>query len=193
MKPSSPFALLIVFGSKKYNKLTHIGNSPAGSFSFKLRLINHSPPTGTSQPQTPFQQQHTGKWHFAQRWPPHLLAWRSAAPYLKRQTERGTQWDQKTPLQFRHSQCQSRHIFIKASVVLSHPINRNIRHFCWRQQLVWPDICSELIQCQWDIHQRHKAGADFSANSLKQHLSRELILCSIHCSSFVLWLHWCMT
>ena len=148
-KPSSAFALLIVFGSQKYNKLTHIRNSPAGSFSFKLRLINHSPPAGTSPPPTPFQQQHTGKWHFAQRWPPHLLAWRSAAPYLKRQTERGAQWDQKTPLQFRHSQCQSRHMFIKASVVLSNAINRNIRHFCWRQQFVWPDVCSELIQCQW--------------------------------------------
>lgn len=53
-----------------------------------IPTLNHWPPAGTSQPLPPCRRQRTGKRRFAPRWPPRPPAWRSAGPYLKRQTDR---------------------------------------------------------------------------------------------------------
>lgn len=97
-----------------------------------IPTLNHWPPVGTSQPLPPCRRQRTGKRRFAPRWPPRPPAWRSAEPYLKRQTDRESRAGSKKRLllPFSHSQCQSRLISIKRSCY----IIRAVRRF--RQQLV---------------------------------------------------------
>lgn len=97
-----------------------------------IPTLNHWPPAGTSQPPPPCRRQRTGKRRFAPRWPPRPPAWRSAGPYLKRQTDRESRAGSKKRLllPFSHSQCQSRRISIKRSCYIIRAVRR------LRQQLV---------------------------------------------------------